>query len=307
MPDTAMSPPPPLAEAEGPPCPGTPQPLRSLFAKAAHNYPGNTAVAALHQQPMHGVPVLSSGVNENLAWTYEQLDRAADHLANAFYNRGLRRGMRVAVFLFNSAEWALLFWSSLKLGATFVPLDARSVSRQGEAQHYMKVVKPAVLVVEDNSAAEILQRNNALDLEQSVLRFVAHSDGPFPEGWRPLHSFIGEALALKTRDEDIKGTRDEEMQDVILIVFTSGTSGLPKACPHTNMTLWTSYQAFSALRTFGPEDSIVQHLPPSHLFACIDVVQCWAGGASIVYPAKGFEAKATLDAIENMQCTYMSG
>ena len=305
MPDTAMSP--PLAEAEGPPCPGTPQPLRSLFAEAAHKYPGNTAVAALHQQPMHEVPFLSSGVNASLAWTYEQLDRAADHLTTAFYNRGLRRGMRVAVFLFNSAEWALLFWSSLKLGAIFVPLDARSVSRQGEVQHYMEVVKPAVLVVEDSSAAESLQRNNALDLDESVLKFVAHSDGPFPEGWTPLHNFIGEALTLKTRDEEIKGTRDEEMQDLILIVFTSGTSGLPKACPHTNMTLWTSYQAEAALRPFGPEDSVVQHLPPSHSFVCIDMVQCWADGASIVYPAKGFEAKATLDAIENMQCTYMSG
>lgn len=168
----------------------------------------------------------------------------------------------------------------------------------------MKVVVPAVLVVGDKSAAEILQQNNALDLPGTVLQLVATSERP--DGWTSLHEILIEAR-LMGRPEQIEEAQIDMMKDVVLIVFTSGTSGLPKACPHTNMTLWTSYQAASSLRHLASDDSVVQHLPSSHIFACLDVVQFWSVGAAVVYPAKTFDAKATLEAIENLQCTYISG
>ena len=296
-----------LAEAEGPSCLGSPQPLGTRFAQAAHKYQNNTAVASLYQQNLPALPVSSSAVNENLKWTYQQLDEAANLLAAALYDRGTRRGMCIAAFLFNSAEWALLFWSSLKLGAIFVPLDARSVSRQEEVQHYLKVVKPAVLVVGDDPAAETFHKNNDLDLPASTLRVVASSDRPVQDGWTSLHDILVEARTSKTRVEQIEAAQNEVMNDVVLIVFTSGTSGFPKACPHTNMSLWTSCEAASSFRSLGPDDSAVQHLPPSHSFACLDMVQCWSAGAAIFYPAKSFDAKTTLEAIESFECTYMSG
>lgn len=296
-----------LAEAEGPPCGSIPQPLRSLFAEAAVKYPNNTAVASLYQQPVHGLHCLLAADTGTLIWTYGQLEKAADLLAISLYDQGIRKGMRIAAFLFNSAEWALLFWSSLKLGAIFVPLDARSVSRQEEAQHYLKVVDPAVLVVADNSAAAILQRQNALDVPESVLRMVASPDGPFHQGWIPLHSRVEEAVMSKTRLEEIYEPQNDDMQDIVMTIFTSGTSGLPKACPHTNMTLWMSYQGVSSVRIFGPDDRVVQHLPPSHSYACLDMLQSWVDGAAVVYASQSFDAKATLDAVESMHCTYISG
>lgn len=115
----------------------------------------------------------SQNTKEHLIWTYQQLDEASNLLARVLRTRGIGKGMRIAAFLFNSAEWALLFWSSLKLGAVFVSLDARSVARQEEVQHYLKVIVPAVLVVGDDSAAATMQRNNALDLPDSVLQAPA--------------------------------------------------------------------------------------------------------------------------------------
>lgn len=306
MQDTKLQP--QLAEGEGPPCIGNPQPLRSLFANAARKHPNNTAVASLYQQQqcMPALPNESRTVTENLVWTYKQLDETSDLLATAFYNRGIRKGMRIAAFLFNSAEWALLFWSSLKLGAVFVPLDARSLSRQEEVQHYLKVVVPAVLVVGDESA-ENLQRNIALDVPDTVLQVVATSERSVVDGWTSLHDILIEAHKLKDRAGQVQEAQIDTMKDVVLIIFTSGTSGLPKACPHTNMTLWTNYQAISLLRPFGPDDSVVQHLPPSHIGSCLDMVHFWSEGAAVVYPAKTFDAKATLEAIEKLQCTHMSG
>lgn len=93
MQDTTLQP--QLAEAVGPPCVGTPQPLRSLFANAARKHPNNTAVASLYQQCMPALPNESRTVTENLVWTYKQLDETSDLLAAAFHDRGIRKGMRI--------------------------------------------------------------------------------------------------------------------------------------------------------------------------------------------------------------------
>lgn len=208
-------------------------------------------------------------------------------------------------FLFNGAEWALLFWSSLKLGAVFVSLDARSVARQEEVQHYLRVLVPAVLVVGDDSAAATMQRNNALDLPDSVLQLVVSSEKPILDGWASLHDILVEAGPEKKKGGANRRIQLDTMEDVVLIVFTSGTSGLPKASSHTKKMLWTTYHAVLSLRPFWPSDVIAQHLPPSHVFACLDMVQCWSDGATVVYTSQSFDAKATLEAIEKSQCTYV--
>ena len=296
-----------LAEASGPLCTGPPQPLRAMFTSAARKYPENTAVTSLYQRCMPGVCNESPNTKDHLSWTYQQLDEASNLLATVLRTRGIGKGMRIAAFLFNSAEWALLFWSSLKLGAVFVSLDARSVARQEEVQHYLRVIEPAVLVVGDDSAAATIQRNNALDLPDSVLRLVVSSGKPILDKWASLHDILVKAGSKDKKGVPIDEVQLDTMEDVVLIVFTSGTSGLPKACPHTNKTLWTTYHAVLSLRPFWPSDVVAQHLPPSHIFACLDMVQCWSDAATVVYTSQNFDAKATLEAIEKLQCTYISG
>ena len=55
--------------------------------------------------------------------------------------------MRIAVFLPNGAEWALLFWASVKLGSIFVSLDERAVPRKDEVHHFFDVTKPCAIFV----------------------------------------------------------------------------------------------------------------------------------------------------------------
>lgn len=144
-------------------------------------------------------------------------------------------------------------------------------------------------------------------IQCSRLQLVVSSEMPILDGWASLHDMLVEAGLKEEKGVPIEQMQLDTMEDVVLIVFTSGTSGLPKACPHTNKTLWATYHAVWSLRPFWPSDVIAQHLPPSHVFACLDMVQCWSDGATVVYTSQTFDAKATLEAIEKSQCTYMSG
>ena len=111
-----------------------------------------------------------------LCWSYKQLDKGSDLFALCLYNRGIRRAQSVAVLLYNCAEWALTFWACEKLGATCVPLDPRSVSRKNKLAHYLRVIRPAALVVCDEDKVKTLQQNPADKLQIIELKLLAQSE-----------------------------------------------------------------------------------------------------------------------------------
>lgn len=299
---------PKLAEAEGQPLLGRPQTLRSILADTAARYPTNRAVVSCHQIPQL-MPVLSTppqGDQGKLVWTYKQLNEAADRLAASFYSRGVRRNMRVVVFLHNCAEWALLFWACAKVGATFVPFDARGVPRVEAVHYFLAVTKPAVLVVDDPSAAVTLQQSHETLLREISLKLTVESDSATPSGWACLANVVHAAYS-STDSNDFHSIEIDVHKDTTLIVFTSGTSGLPKACPFNGKTLWAICMAANMIWPRESTDSVLQHLPCSHVFACADMLLAWSAGAAVIFPSKVFDPKATLNAIETERCTQMSG
>lgn len=297
---------PELAEAQGAPLEGHPLPMRSLLAEAVQKQPGSQAVVSLYQRSQSVLGIESKTKQTFLIWTYDQLNREADQLAASLWQRGISQGARVAVFLFNGAEWALLFWACVKLGATFVPLDPRSISRVEEVRHYLQIVKPVVLVVGDELAAEAMQRNNATEIDSISLKLVADVQEKSANGWTSLKDIFLAPDHLHPGLAAIKEIQIDMDQDVF-IVFTSGTSSLPKACPHNNTNLWVAWAATASYLPANSSDLLIQHLPPSHIFACVDMIRHWIVGAAVVYASRSFDAGATLNAIENLQCTHMAG
>ena len=297
-----------LAEAEGQPLLGQPQTLRSILADTATRNPTNHAVVSCHQSPQL-LPVLNKPPPDDLGkleWTYKQLVEGADRLATSLYSRGVRKNMRVVVFLYNSAEWALLFWACAKLGATFVPLDPRGVPRVEAVLYFLRVTKPAVLVVMDSPAAVILQQSHEALLRDIPLKLTVESDGVIPAGWTCLAHVI-HFEDCTTDSSGIDSIEIDVKEDTALIFFTSGTTGHPKACSFSGKTLWATCVAANAVRRVGPTDSLVQHLPCSHIFSCENMLSFWSAGATVIFPSKIFDPKATLDAIETERCTHMSG
>ena len=66
--------------------------------------------------------------------------------------------MRIAVFLPNGAEWALLFWASVKIGSIFVSLDERAVPRKDEVHHFFDLTKPCAIFVSSSRLPWIWER-----------------------------------------------------------------------------------------------------------------------------------------------------
>ena len=295
-----------IAESVGEPLTHPRESIRDILNKTAKTHAGNVAIASLYQSPSSQPFNSLDTSKEYVEWTYGELNERAEQLASSLYIKGVRPGTRVAVFIFNSAELALLFWASVKLGATLVPLDPRTTPRKELVHHYLKVIQPTVLVVLDETVAQALEQSNLSDLKRITLKITLQSQGRIDSAWFPLKALAenyhvnGDTTALLS-----KGVNG--IEDVVLIVFTSGTYGLPKACPHTNQNLWVAAQAADSFRRLDTSHRLAQHMPPSHITGLCDMIHFWINGATVVFPSPAFDAKATIEAIEKLRCTHMFG
>ncbi|KAH7175395.1 hypothetical protein EDB81DRAFT_895928 [Dactylonectria macrodidyma] len=285
--------------------------LWDLFSSAAASYPKHDALVSLWQstdQTSSTTQVLANGSEKPpLRWSYAKLKGKAERLAESLHRLGCRPGMRLAAVLWNSAEYGLFFWAAARLQMVFVPIDATIPK---DARALTLFVQSHVVVAQDADGAATLDLAQTV-LEAPCLRIQCSRQDV--EGWFRLC----EVSNLKPEAEISPSTMDEvatlyddtnrSTEDkTALIIFTSGTTGQPKGCPHTNRNL------ASETCDFDPEVDPsyflrwLVHTPVSHIFAISNVIRAWRFGGTVVFPSRSFNVDATLHALVQEQCSFMS-
>ena len=287
----------------------SPQDLYTLFSQAAHQHPDRLALISLYQSndllPSVHDSCQTSNSNE-LRWTYAQLFNGASCLATSLYTQGVRVGDTIAVFLGNSAETALLLWAAARLRARFVPLDPRSLSRPLEVKHFFTTLQPRVIVVRDEASAQIMHNSVSKQIHRAIKIMTCHSQTtpPLPS-WQIFADLVvssKHALLQLLCAEQHMGCLGN---DIGLVIFTSGTTNLPKACPHTYRNIWYETHTIIHFRQASYSHVLLQHLPISHVFGVMNLIAFWRVGAAVILPSATFDAKASLDALKKEEITQM--
>ncbi|KAL9566873.1 hypothetical protein ACKAV7_008937 [Fusarium commune] len=278
--------------------------LWDLFQDAAHSSPDADAIVSLWQphnhlsNDQHQAP---SGTNEPyLKWSYSQLKDKAERLAESLEKLGCREGMRLAVVLGNCAEWGLFFWAAAKIRMAFVPLDATVPL---DAKKTMLSVKPQVLVAQDADSAKALDLPEAQISRSSICILCTGSD---LDSWLKLSDLLKPTERLDSTHTITDSADYNQDEDPALIIFTSGTTGDPKGCWHTNRNLISQCCDFDPeVNAMGPLRWLI-HTPVSHVFAINNALRAWRWSGTAVFPSKSFNVDATLKALVQEQCSIMS-
>ena len=214
-------------------------------------------------------------VNDVLAdrkFTYSQLNDRANRAGNALRYQGLEKGDRIAFLLANGHEYLELFFGAAKLGLVVVPLNWR--------------LTPAELsfILKDAGVKTLV-----FDAEYSDAVNTIHSsgeEGSVIENWIEVR---GESQKYSSAYETLVRSHDGQEPDVnsggedkLFIMYTSGTTGLPKGAVHTHDTVFWSVLNYSATAGMYLEDTHLVFLPLFHVAALVSTMTATYNGNSLV-------------------------
>ena len=169
--------------------------------------------------------------------TYLELQSRVNRLAQSLQSLGVSRGQNVGVMAVNSTDMVELYYAAASLGATYVPLNFRA--KPEELQYMVDSADISVLFVSERYWSLFEGIASDLPSLQHVCTIGFEHDGN--------ESVEG----LRARGEDIPVFVEIDDDDATLIIFTSGTTSLPKG-------VVLSYRALTALvvNTQGPADPV---------------------------------------------------
>jgi O-succinylbenzoate-CoA ligase len=173
-------------------------------------------------------------VERERRFTYAELNARCNRAADVFRGLGVRPGERVALLLMNGVEFVESFFALAKLGAVVVPLNWRLVP--DELAFILKDSGARVLVYdgEFQSCVRDLQRRGG---DATAVRDWIHVGGDDTRD-----AFARSWTALLERASDAEPEVGAADGDPLYIMYTSGTTGLPKGAVHTHASvMWASF------------------------------------------------------------------
>lgn len=235
--------------------------------------------------------------------TWREVRDEADHLAKAMLGAGVGRGDHIGVWLPNHPHWLLLWLAALRIGAAVVPVNTRY--RPGEAEYVLRKSEARILFVERSFLdTDYVDAVRGIRPGLPHLREVVVLDGEPGEN-TPFAAF--RAGADDVPDADLtRAAALVEPGDVVIVVFTSGTTGFPKGVLHTHDAL-RMMTAVTAWFELGPADRVLGHLPLFHVAGVFSsfTLALVSGGALVQMDR--WDAGEALELIGREGVTVLSG
>ena len=153
-------------------------------------------------------------VFEDTRLTYAELNARSNQLASRMQSWGVGSGDRVGIMQVNCNEIIETYFASAKLGAIFVPLSFRG--RAEEIRHMVNASESKVVIAGSRYLGMVDELRPSLSTVEHYVSMEGTADG-----WEPY----GDVLAGQPTD-DITAEVDDE--DTTILMFTAGTTGLPK-------------------------------------------------------------------------------
>ncbi len=215
---------------------------------------------------------------EARAFTYGKLARRVERAsARLWHEWGVRPGDRVAWLGLNHPDQLTLLFALARIGAMLVPLNFRLASAEWQA------------VLADCTPVGLLHDATWADAAQSL----AYAAG------LPAHAIDTLIATPAPGDSPAHAAPDSPA----LLVYTSGTTGLPKGAVHTQANLLANMAAASETQALTAADQVLTVLPLFHVGGlCIQTLPALYAGATVLLHAR-FDAGAALDAIVRQRPT----
>ena len=252
-------------------------PIAARFAELAHSNGAQPAIT-FRGDERKVTQTGDSTLAYDFAKFWRRVERVTAHLQSTW---AVQPGDRVAWLGFNHELQLVTLVACARLGAVFLPLNFRLAVP--ELQQVMQDAQPRLLV-HDNHHADAARTLQGADLP------CTHHD-------RLIATASPRALPLLKMHSDVHGNLP------LLLVYTSGTTGVPKGAVHTQAALLANARASAWAHDFVPGDKVLSTLPMFHVGGlCIQTLPALLAGVEVVLHPR-FDPTAWLDEMHTSRPT----
>lgn len=234
---------------------------------------------------------------------YAELARRIDACAKALISSGVEPADRVAVWAPNIWEWVVVGLSVLRVGAVLVPVNTRFKGR--EAAYVLNTAGVKVLF----TVVGFLGNDYVADLERAdeVVDSIEHIvvlRGNTPKGTVSFADFLARGEPCATGRLDLR-RNNVNGDDLSLLMFTSGTTGLPKGVMLNQAAILHGFQHYATNLGLKRGDRMLVIPPFFHAFGFNGAITvCLLRGATMV-PHAVFDVAAALHQIADERITVV--
>jgi acyl-CoA synthetase (AMP-forming)/AMP-acid ligase II len=237
--------------------------------------------------------------------TFRAVERGMAAVARSLVARGVGPGDRVALWAPNSADWVLAALGAHAVGAWLVPLNTRL--KGSEAAHILGTTDASQLLVADG----FLGTDHVASLRRAGPGLRALGDPvlvPLPgQVSRPeWEEFLAEGADVdEERVEALLAAGSAD--DVSDVIFTSGTTGLPKGVMLRHGTSLRGYEIFAERFSLDEGD---RYVIPTPFFHCFGYKAGWMVAlmqGATAFPVPVFDVDEVMGLIERERVTHMPG
>jgi O-succinylbenzoate-CoA ligase len=229
-------------------------------------------------------------VERGRRFTYAEFNARTNQAAHVMLERGVRPGDRVALLMMNGVEYLESYFAAAKIGAVMVPLNWRLVP--DELEFIINDSGSTVLIFDDafESAVVALQERGT-----TVGHWLSAGEGTPVAG---ADAYDAAVSAASHEEPEIAAAGD----DMLFIMYTSGTTGLPKGVVQTHDTMLWASVTMNMTADMRYRDRYLQVMPLFHVGALAPATGVVHRGGTLVV-MRAFDPNAVFGVIENEKIT----
>ncbi len=228
---------------------------------------------------------------DDYSFTNAEELRFAGRLARVLDGYGVRRGDRVVVMLPNSPELAAAFQATWTIGAAIVPVIPQWTA--GEVANILRGAEPLVALTIPALAERLSQANSEVRTLKQILVF-----GPSEvSGTESIAEWIESVAPIETPVDSLPS-------DLAILLYTSGTTGLPKGVMLTHENMAAALEGTFRQNPDLERGPMLNALPLTHVYGVLaqHIANRWGWNTVLM---RQFEPGRALEAIERHRVRYL--
>ena len=245
------------------------------------------------------------------ALSFAELDAASDAFGAHLQALGVQKGEPVALYLNNCPQYLIAHYGVQKIGAIVCPCSP--LNKAHELSYQLNDLEARVIVAAVDLLAIVEQVRSQTALQHVFA--VRYGDMLPEETSLPLPAELNDSsatlpdhcsdfLATTTSGQRPLPVAIDMVEDVALMTYTSGTTGLPKGAMLTYQNAWFKTQASIATKDIGPQDTLLSIAPLYHIAGMLMGVNTPILSGATTVLLHRFDPLTVLQAIERYRVSW---